>query len=239
MVTSLSSALEITEVEQNPSGADKNNEWVELYSNDKIDLDGYYLMNKAEKRFNLTGEFTGYIAITITTISSGWITNTGDTISLWRDGEKIDETNLLKDEDDKKDLSESKCSGEWVLLTPTKGEENACDDDEETDSEDDTNSNDEETSENDKTSDNSEEESNSDEDVDDTEDEDVEIQAIDLSNNDRAVKSVSTIKSKIVLNSEEVKENVVSREGNVQNYVIYGFTGFCILLIILLALKKL
>jgi len=41
----LASAIVINEVEQNPAGEDRNNEWVELYSAEEINLDGYFLAN--------------------------------------------------------------------------------------------------------------------------------------------------------------------------------------------------
>ena len=40
MATNLASGLRINEVELNPSGTDAGHEWVELYSEDSVDLQG-------------------------------------------------------------------------------------------------------------------------------------------------------------------------------------------------------
>ena len=39
------SAIKISEIELNPAGTDKGNEWIELFSDEKINLGEYKLVN--------------------------------------------------------------------------------------------------------------------------------------------------------------------------------------------------
>ena len=39
------SAITINEIESNPAGADTGNEWVEFYSNEEVNLEGYKIIN--------------------------------------------------------------------------------------------------------------------------------------------------------------------------------------------------
>jgi hypothetical protein len=50
-----SKKLEITEFMPNPEGVDKSKEWVELFNGDeeKIQLEGWYLLNQSNKKFDL------------------------------------------------------------------------------------------------------------------------------------------------------------------------------------------
>jgi hypothetical protein len=50
-----SKKLEITEFMPNPEGVDKDKEWVELFNGDeeKIQLEGWYLLNQSNKKFDL------------------------------------------------------------------------------------------------------------------------------------------------------------------------------------------
>ncbi len=248
LVAQTSTALQISEVEQNPDGDDTGNEWVELYSETTINLDGYYLTNKANKHYNLSGEFSGYLTVTINTTSSGWITNKNDSIALWKD-EEIDKTAWLEEEKEKKGFAWSKCSSEWVFIVSTKGEENACEQDDGDDQDDETDNNEsDDSSSNDEgnstSTDSSEEDQNQDENIDDlvvTSSAHQETDSAALSSKSNSGTHNSK-KAKIVLNevsgSAKYEKPIISREGIVQQTVIYAFAGFCVLLIILLSLRK-
>ena len=54
------SAIRINEVEMNPAGKDYGNEWIELYSKEEVNLEGYKLMNNDGGELNLGGNFSGY-----------------------------------------------------------------------------------------------------------------------------------------------------------------------------------
>jgi len=47
--SSLCSALRINEVEMNPAGTDTGNEWIELYNDGEISLEGYVIINNDGK----------------------------------------------------------------------------------------------------------------------------------------------------------------------------------------------
>jgi hypothetical protein len=53
----------INEIELNPQGADKSNEWIELYSQEQISLKDWKLINNDEDEFLLTQTFQGYLII--------------------------------------------------------------------------------------------------------------------------------------------------------------------------------
>src|SRR3989344_5504589 len=54
--------LNLNEIEQNPFGQDAGNEWVELYSSEEINLEGYYLQAD-DKIYNLSGSFSGFLVV--------------------------------------------------------------------------------------------------------------------------------------------------------------------------------
>src|SRR3989344_3390746 len=48
------SAIRLNEIEANPEGTDSGNEWVELYSQDSVNLEGYFLENGDGGIYNLS-----------------------------------------------------------------------------------------------------------------------------------------------------------------------------------------
>lgn len=134
MVMTLVSAanVKITEVELNPEGADSGNEWIELYSEDEIDLDGWYLENEDGGVFNLSGSIDGYEVIEF---NKQWLDNSEAFVTLYDgDNNEIDETDLL-DDSDNDDSTWQLCDGDWDFLDDdTKNDPSSdhddCDEDE-------------------------------------------------------------------------------------------------------------
>jgi len=113
MGTVYAAEVEITEVELNPEGRDSGNEWVELFSEEEIDLEGWYLKNGDGDRYNLSVLIDGYEIITF---DSQWLDNNEEFVILYNgDNEKIDETDELKDDDDDESTWQI-CERDWIFL---------------------------------------------------------------------------------------------------------------------------
>jgi hypothetical protein len=115
------SALRINEVELNPPGTDKGNEWVELYSDSPMSLDGFRLINHDNKEINLSGNLSGYGVISF---KSQWLDNSNESIKLIQDDNIIDQTPVLKDSSN--DNKTWQFCSEWEFKESTKGTENNC-----------------------------------------------------------------------------------------------------------------
>ncbi|RZD30607.1 hypothetical protein CXT76_02120 [Candidatus Parvarchaeota archaeon] len=89
-------SLSITEVELNPPGSDSGNEWVELYSEEEVNLENYFLENNDQDIINLTGSFRGYYIINF---EKQWLDNSDERIFL-KSGEITIDTSILKDSQD-------------------------------------------------------------------------------------------------------------------------------------------
>jgi len=123
IVTAISvSALEISEIESNPAGSDSGNEWVELFSDEEVSLEGYYLENKDGTEVqNLSGNFSGYFVVDL---DGQWLDNSKEVVFLKKDGEIFDESPEISDGDNN-GKTWNKCD-EWVFIESSKGEENSC-----------------------------------------------------------------------------------------------------------------
>jgi len=116
------SAIRINEVEMNPAGTDAGNEWVELYSENEIFLEGYKIVNNDGKEMNLSGNFSGYL---IYGFEKQWLDNTNESVSLYNGSELIDKTDLF-DDSRNDDNTYQFCSSGWRFVNSTKGSENNC-----------------------------------------------------------------------------------------------------------------
>lgn len=216
MVTSFVSAVRINEFEANPSGSDSGNEWVELYSEAEINLEGYFLQAD-DKKLNLSGSFSGYLVISF---ESQFIDNENEIIYLKKGEEIIDETEMF---DDNKNNGKTWnfCEEIWEFLDSSKGEINVCQEDSSNDGNE---SNDEE------------EEDSEDGDGEESSKEENEV----IYEKEEKIQSETT--GKIILNSPKennANKEFVSSEQKVRNGVVYGFLTLCVFLIILLALRRL
>jgi hypothetical protein len=141
MLNPVFAEIRISEVELNPPGVDKSNEWIEFYSTDNIDLNGWTIQTSRNKELKLNGTYSSYFVINT---SYGVLTN--ENIKLFlnnKEGKTIDETIIIYDRDDDK-LTWSYCSGKWLYGEVTKGKENICKEEDETSEEEDETSEEEE-----------------------------------------------------------------------------------------------
>lgn len=226
----LVSAIEITEFESNPFEGDSGNEWIELYSEEEFELDDYYLENADGNIYELEGTFSGYFVVQF---ESQWLDNVDERVYLKyeEDNATIDSTPLF-DDGDNDNNSWNKCNDEWIFIESSKGEENLCGDEDQ----------------------NNNDDSNNDSDGNDSNDDDSNL--INNSENNQEIDTISTVQTnqreKIVLNAPiqsggvneiENEDNAgdifISKQERLRMWVIYSFLIFAVLLIILLALRRL
>ncbi len=124
MISNVSS-LRINEVELNPAGSDTGNEWIELYSLEEIDLEGYKFVNGDGGEVVLSGEFDGYF---IYVFEKQWLDNSEE-ISLYKENELIDKTGTLNDAKNN-DETWQYCKS-WQFLIQSRGKRNSCEEEEE------------------------------------------------------------------------------------------------------------
>ena len=227
---SFSSAIVINEVELNPGGKDAGNEWVELYSETEINLEGYYF-EIDNKTYNLSGIFSGYF---IYNRSSQWLDNENETISLKNNNEIIFQTPALDDKtNDKNNKTWNLCDNEWEFALGSKEKENNCDNVNNQGNNSNNNSgnnNQNNTQSNNQSNSNNNSENN----------QPINVDFIPANNN-QAQQNTTNTKQKIVLNSkkeDKIENSFIATEEKMRWWIIYAFTGFCVVLIIVLVLKK-
>tara|TARA_Y100000034_G_C6868549_1_gene396130 strand:+ start:101 stop:1117 length:1017 start_codon:yes stop_codon:yes gene_type:complete len=115
-------AIRINEVELNPTGTDSNDEWIELYSNTEVDLNGWKLVNNDDDELELDQVFNGYLIIEL---DGQWLDNSNERVFLYEDETLIDETELF-DDPNNDDKTWQYCNGEWNFTTQTRDSENEC-----------------------------------------------------------------------------------------------------------------
>lgn len=121
---SLVSAIRINEVELNPDGSDSGNEWVELYSEDEIDLTDWKLVNNDDDEFELIDiqdSFSGYL---IVEFDGRWLDNSNERVFLYNNESLIDESDEF-DDGDNDDYTWQYCDN-WKFLSETKDSDNEC-----------------------------------------------------------------------------------------------------------------
>lgn len=212
------SALRINEIEANPDGEDSGFEWVELYSENSVNLEGYTLDHEGRgAQINLSGNFQGFFIISLQT---QWLRNTNETVYLKLNNQIVETIGPFND--NKVDKTYSLCDSEWEFMSSTKNGENLCGTPQTQTS---TNDNlDMEKGEHivveEKTKNN-------------------EIVKNNNSTTKEFVELTETKTSKISLNQENNEQKYeITRTYKARNAVIYFFIGFCVLLVILIALKK-
>ena len=207
-------ALELSEVEPNPPGADTGNEWIELYSEQEVNLESYFLENNDGKTRSLNGSFTSYLVVSF---DSQWLDNSDEKVILKKGDEIIDETILLKD-DKNNDFSWNKCEGGWLFIESTKEGENNCVGEKQQA---------EEISEDIAESGRDKKTSHLAEQINQSENKNFQV--------------VSDASEKITLNSPagQSSQPFASKQEKNRTGIIYAFTIFTVIIIILLALRKL
>ncbi len=118
-------ALRINEVELNPAGDDYGNEWIEFYSDNVVNLDGWRIENVKGKNMSLNGSFSDY---KIVTGIYNFLTNEKQKLILYDNlGNKVDETIEISDTGNDA-RSWQFCEG-WEFSESTMEKENNCDKD--------------------------------------------------------------------------------------------------------------
>ncbi len=238
----LVSALEITEVELNPPGDDAGNEWVELYSLDKVNLEGYYLINGDGDVYNLTGIIEEeYLVIKF---PKQWLDNIDETVTLFNNESILMTTPPLKDNKNN-GLTQSYCGDTWILKEGSPSADNDCpeEDNNQTDSE--------ENSTYDQNDQSSNDENQSTDEGTNQENEDNQT-FNDLlnyteenanTNESRNEQLLSGTREKITLNdaSEKIdmKKSYSTNDGLFRTSLIYVFAGLCMFVLVLFAMNKL
>ena len=121
ILINIASAVRINEVELNPGGDDKGNEWIELYSESHFDLNGLTIMNVKGKNISINGSFSGFF---IVNTPYSFLANEKQKLTLFKNNEKIDETPEITDKAD--DSRSWQLCSEWIFAESSKEEENSC-----------------------------------------------------------------------------------------------------------------
>jgi hypothetical protein len=123
-VSSIFAEVRINEVELNPAGSDAGHEWVELYSDNLVDLNGWKLVNHDNKNKMLDGNLQGYLVINL---DGQWLDNENESLNLFNsEGSLISFTPILKDSTNN-DKTWSYCgSNSWSLVTASPEAANNC-----------------------------------------------------------------------------------------------------------------
>ena len=221
------SAIKISEIELNPAGTDKGNEWIELFSDEKINLGEYKLVNNDGKEIllNSIGDFSGYY---VYQLDIQWLDNSDEKVLLYKGDELISQTDVLNDNvNDGKTWSFCE---KWEFKESTKNAENNCKSNNEIVKKD----NGEEVIEevNEEVNENK---------IDDNKNDVVELN--NNNNNTETIEIKPIIENKVIyLKPKSIKsENEVlfkSKNEKIKEYAIYAFAIFCVGFIILLIIDK-
>lgn len=122
-ITNLISGVRINEIEANPLGSDSGNEWIELYSEVETSVDGWKIMRSDNKEQNISGNFTGYYTINI---STQWITNSLESIYLIDKNNSVISFFLSFNDSENNDKTWQYCDAGWIFINHTRPGENAC-----------------------------------------------------------------------------------------------------------------
>lgn len=214
ILTDSVSSLRINEIESNPQGEDSGNEWIEIYSETEVNLEGYYLENGDGGVVNLTGSFSGYFAITF---SGRWLDNDNETVYL-KIGENIIDEYGAFDDSKNDELAYSFCDGTWKFISSTKNAQNSCEN---------VNS--------------GQPNVNNIQEIEEENDE-PKIEKKETLNNSLVEQSseiTETKSSKISLIREDKPVQEITKTYKTRIGVIYFFIGFCIFIVVLMSLRKL
>jgi len=229
LLSSFVFGLRINEVELNPAGKDTGNEWIELYSEDEINLEDYILKNNDGDEIRLSGKFSGYKVVMF---EKQWLDNSDEKVFLIKGEETIDETDLFKDSSNN-DKTWQYCNGKWEFKDSTQRKDNGCENTDEMDGEKENKAEniDEEEAEEGKEG----EEKNESEKIEENKREKIENESEKEGDEgeEKIIKlnELGNIKS---WGSKEYK----SKAEYIKEYGIYGFALFCIFVIVLLIIKR-
>ena len=117
LISFISAEIRINEIESNPSGSDSGNEWVELYSDQEVNLGGWKIINHDNESFNLSQAFNGFLVVTF---NKQFLNNQNESLMLFNGESIVFSTPVLNDiyNDGR---AWSYCSGEWKFVISTPG----------------------------------------------------------------------------------------------------------------------
>jgi hypothetical protein len=114
--SSLVCAIRINEVESNPEGSDAKNEWIELYSESEVNLEGWKIENSEQQSKELEGIFQGYFIINF---SSQWLDNSEESLSLY-EGDILRDSFTSFEDSYNDNRTWQYCDGDWSFLYSSK-----------------------------------------------------------------------------------------------------------------------
>ncbi len=230
-INTIYAEIRINEVELNPKGPDSGEEWIELYSNEEVNLSGWIINNDGQN-ISLNQSFQGYLVIEF---EKQWLDNSDEKITLIDgEGNEICETDIL--EDSSNDNKTWCYCDEWVFVDSSKELENNC----EVFGED------------------SEEESENDLNESDDFDEEVELNESNEDSNEelegefvnKMIENNSIVSESIKLGSQKIdnqeSENIKTHDyviyeskiEKIKKYSVFCFALLCVMLCILIAWRK-
>lgn len=216
--------LNINEMEQNPAGQDSGNEWVELYSETEINLEGYYLQAD-DKIYNLSASFSGFLVVVF---EGQFLDNKDEAVFLKNSQGLIDQTPFLNDSENN-EKTWQKCNNTWIFKNATKNADNNCN----------VQQNLENAGNNNPQNSGEEEINNS------NNNSESALQQNNNVNNANLVLTNNFVQQsrKIVLNKisddKGNEDNFISKQEKVRRGVLYSFIVFLVILVILLGLRRL
>ncbi len=210
----LVSSLKITEIELNPAGTDSGNEWIELYSKEKVDLEDYKIINNDEDEIILEGIFEGYF---IYEFGKQFLDNSDEKLFLYEKDELLQETEIF--EDNKNDENTWQLCDDWNFVAETKNKKNECEP--------------EEKSEKIEEFEEEEENSNKEEIDEEKSEKEVTIEYNQISKQEEK-KEIVELKP-ISLGTQNIKSE---NSENKNKILYYGLASFCVLLGLLFLLKR-
>ncbi len=123
VVINLVSAIRINEIELNPKDECNDcTEWLEIYSEQEINLDGWRIIDISNKTLNLTGIINGYYILENFTLS---LNNNDERLFLYNQTILIQETPMSSDSYND-NRTWQYCNGSWIFFNSTKRTENLC-----------------------------------------------------------------------------------------------------------------
>jgi len=230
-INNIYAEVRINEVELNPKGPDSGEEWIELYSDEEVNLSGWAINNDGQN-ISLNQSFQGCLVIEF---EKQWLDNSDEKITLINsEGNEICETDILEDSSND-DKTWCYCD-KWVFVDSSKEEENNCDvfgEDSEKESENDFNESD-----------------NFDEEVElnKTNEDFKEEFGEDFVN--KTIENKSVVSESIKLGSQKIdnqeSENIKTHDyviyeskiEKIKKYSVFSFALLCIMLCILIAWRK-
>ncbi len=116
--------VRINEIELNPNGTgDSGKEWIELYSDEKINLTGWEIRSNNGRNMTFSAFFSGYYVFNT---SHNLLTDNNNKLFLYNNNsELIFETNEINDTYNNNKTWQY-CSWGWNFTEATRGSENSC-----------------------------------------------------------------------------------------------------------------